>query len=226
MREFVEDWMRGKTAADFDCLEHAGGRLLWPIKLHRLRADKTWREEDAFLQTLDGLDRLEALRAAKQIFEERQMRHDDPANAEAWQEIMTYSYVALALREPKPNAAGIHPQRHALEHLLSARESGIARGEVHSLYSRLLLFETFEEPRLEELHPEEVVKLALAIAEVRNPSPLVATAGPALDTYVVSSAVLLRSYLLGEQSSPSPASSTPAASSQKNSRRSSKEKPT
>jgi hypothetical protein len=214
-RKFIEEWMKGKTPEDFEILEHAGGRLLWPVKLHRLTANKTWREEDAYLQTLDGLDRVEALKMARAFFEERGLKHDDPANAEAWQEVLTHAYVALALREPKPNAAGIHGQRHTLDHLLSSKESGIQRSEVHSLHARMLLFETFEEARLEELPAEEVVAMAMAIAEVKNPSPLVATAGPALDTYVVSSAVLLTSYLLQERSSPSPGSSTQGRSGQK-----------
>mgnify|MGYP001591989626 FL=1 len=217
---FVEEWLAGKRPEDFDVIEHLGGRLLWPVKIQRLRSGlenkQSWTEESAYLQALDCSDLIEAVREATRIFDERGFSKDDPRHQALWAEIEMHAHVARALREAAdpsghPYGAGmVHPQKCALEILLSHKASGITRAEVARLYEQLQLFSRFEDARLEQVNKEQAIQVALAIASVRNCSPLVPIAGSAQDTCIVYICDLLSSYLLPKSSSPSPESSPTA----------------
>jgi hypothetical protein len=213
---FVEDWLKGKTAEDFAIIEHLGGRLLWPTKLQRLRADKKFHEEPACLQVLDPLDLLEATQNAMSIFSERGLDPKDERVQPLWAEIEVFAQVAIALREAKPGPDGNHAPKHSLGILLSVKETGIPRLQILNLHAQLHVFAKFEDPRLETLDTRTVIATAMAIAEVGNCSPLVAIAGSELDGYVIESARILRGSLLHESSASSQTSSTTERSRRKN----------
>ncbi len=212
----LADWLKGKTYKDFEIIEHLGGRLLWPTSLFRLKADKQFHEEKVYLQVLDPIDIMEATVKAQQIFDARGLNAQDERHKPIWGEIEAYAQVSIAMRSSKAHADGNYPPLHNLEILLSAQLTGISRSQVLGLHGQLRVFEKFEDPRLEKLTTEQVVAANLAIAEVGNCSPLVPIVGSELDEFAISTACLLKRYLLHEQSSPSPTNSKTGRSRSKN----------
>ena len=210
----VTDWIKGKRPEDFDVIESSDGAILWPTKLHRF-GKGGWKEEPVVLQTLDGKMLIEAKAKALAHFEASGFKAEDGRVQDVWNELEIYSHVALAMREPKARESGVYPQKHTMEQLLDRKASGVSRAEVFNLHQQLQIFARWEDPRLEDIDTETAIAIATAIAEVRSPSPLAAIAGPAQDTCVVFIATTLCSYLRGERSAPSPASSTPDRSRSK-----------
>lgn len=216
---FAREWLKGKKARDFDVLEHLGGRLLWPVMLQRRRAGPDrkpiWTEEPAYLQTLDPMDQLKAVEIATRLFDERGLKIADPRHAAAWAEVEMASHVALGLREAvdatgKPYPPGVvHPQKADLQTLLEQKQSGISGREIARLYELMQTFGGFEGAKLEKVDKELAIKIALAIAEVGNLSPLVAIAGQGQDSCVVYSMQILSSYLRPKSFDPLPESLTP-----------------
>lgn len=220
---FAREWLKGKTAQDFEVLEHLG-RVHWPVKLQRRRKGPDGKviwaaEEPALLRVLDTRDRMKAIDDATKLFDARGLKISDPRHQAIWTEIEKHAHVALALREAvdaqtgKPYADGVEPhQKATLEYLLVHAKSGITAVEVTRLYELLQTFEGFEDPKLEKVDPALCIKIALAVAEVGNLSPLAATGGQGPDSCVVYWARILSDFLRGERSSPSPESSTPERS--------------
>ena len=220
----VEEWLKGKGREDFEIIENCG-RILWPIKINRLRPNGSFDQEAAFLRVLDVSEVMEAKRVARRVFEEQGfVRGDD--TLDIWAELEAFSHVAIALREPKPSSDGEHYAKYSLETLLECKQTGISRREVMNLYRQLGAVAKLEDPCLEKLDVETVVRAAIAIADKGNLDPLVAIAGSEMDTCVIGMASLLTGYLMQEPSSPSPASSTKERSRLKSSGGSSKVKPT
>lgn len=222
----VEDWLKGKTREDFAIIEHCGGRILWPVKLHRLRTTGKFDEEPAYLQVLDPIETMEAKREALRVFAEQGFVKDDERTTDIWTELEMISQVAIALREPKPSADGIHYAKFSLDTLLQFKDTGISSREIASLHQQLTMFAKLEDPRLETIDRATVIKVAIAIAEVGNLSPLVAIAGSELDTCVIGMAAILTECLTHEFSLPSLASSNKERSPKKKSNTSSTAKPT
>jgi hypothetical protein len=220
----VMDWLKGKTPEDFAIIEHCG-RLLWPIKLQRLKSDKKVSEEPAYLQVLDPLDLMDAKQAAARLFDARKFDKDDERYKDMWAMLEMYAQVAIALRDNEANVDGTHYQKHSVDILLDSKATSISYAEVRRLHSMLDIFSKFEDPRLDQMTVEEVMELVYAIAKARNLSPLVGIAGSAVDTFVMSMADLLMRFHLLALSSQPPEKSNKEASPTSNSKRSSAAKP-
>lgn len=225
----LHSWLEGKTAADFKIIEHRGGRLLWPVKLNRLRANGKFEQEDAYLQVLDPLEKLDALHESKQEFARLCKERDlDPRDEDCrgfWETLEAFGQLSYALREAKPSEPGVHARKHRLWALLQFKETGISERELANLLQQLDIFAKFEDPRIADLDVETVVKGAMAIADTGNLSPLVDIVGSEVDTFVIAMAKLLTSCLTHELSSQLPANSTKARSLSRNSGGSSAAKP-
>lgn len=216
---FAEEWLRGKTAQDFEVLEHQG-RIHWPIKISRRRRGPDGKpvfvEEPALLRVLDTRERLRAIDAATKYFDEQGLKISDPRHQAIWAEVERHAHVSLALREakqgdgkPYPENVDPHPKA-TLSDLMEHAKSGITAAEVSRIYDLLQTFEGFEGAKLEKVDKELAIRIALAISEVGNLTPLVAIAGPAQDSCVVYLMQILSEFLRAGPSSPSPESSTPA----------------
>lgn len=215
---FALEWLKGKTARDFDVLEHLD-RIYWPVKLHRRRAgpDKKviWSEEPALLRVLDTADKIKATQIATVHFDAAGLKIADPRHQAIWAEIEMHAHVSIALREAtdartgKPYLDSEEPHPKAtLELLLQHKATGIGASEVARLYELLQTFDGFEGAKLERVDKELAIRIAMAIAEAGNLSPLVAIAGRGQDSCVVYIARTLCSFLRPEPSAPSFESST------------------
>ena len=215
---FVEEWIKGKTREDFTLTEHCKGRLLWPVKINRLRKTGKFDEEPAFLQVLDPLDVMEATREAMRVFKEQGFDKDDERAAAIWTELEMFARMSIALRSTQKDADGIYPNMHSLDMLIDVKETGISRSEVESLSKRLDIVTKLQDPRLEDIDRATVVRVAVGIAETGNISPLVAIAGSEMDTCVVGMASILTECLQHQLSAQSPPNSSEGRSrSQKSS---------
>jgi hypothetical protein len=220
----VEEWLKGKSREDFAIIEHCG-RLFWPIKINKLRANGKFEQEPALLCVLDVAELMEAKRDARRVFEEQGFTRSDET-LDIWSELEVFAQVAIALREPKPSADGIPSAKYSLETLLECAKTGIPRREVMNLYRQLDAVAKLEDPCLDKLDVETIVRAAIAIADKGNLGPLVAIAGSEVDTCVIGMASLLTGYLTHEHLSPSPEKSTKVRSPSKKSSGSSVAKPT
>jgi hypothetical protein len=214
---FVEEWLKGKTREDFALIEHCNGRLLWPVKINRLRKNGKFEEESAYLQVLDPVDVMDATQEAMRIFDERGFDKDDERVAAIWTELEMFARISVALRSVEKDSDGIYPNMHSLDMLLDVKTTGISRSEVENLNRRLDIVTKLQDPRLDDVDRATVIRVANAIAETGNLSPLVAIAGSELDTCVVGMASILIECLRHEFSSPSLENSKQGRSRSKNS---------
>lgn len=217
---FIQEWLKGKTAEDFDVIEHQG-RVLWPYKLSRLTADaakgKSEREEtDVFLRTLDTYDIGRAGLAAQKLFAALgfNVEKDRSAHEEIWDELIVYARFCYAVR------AADGSQMFTPDNLIPSGDGGsnaarIPRHAIFDVQRQLYLLGGFEDSRLEEMSVDEVIGAARAIARVRNLSPLVALGGALQDTFVIILAQQLVMYLDHKSSLLSQDSSTPESTPKK-----------
>lgn len=215
---FALEWLKGKTARDFDVMEHVG-RVYWPVQLQRRRRgpDKKpiWKEEPALLRVLDPMDKIRGVEIATRYFDAQGFKIDDARHQAIWSEIEKVAMISIALREavdaqtgkPYPEDAEPHPKA-AFEDMLNSGLSGITASEVSRLWEVHRVFDSFESARLEKVDKDLAIRVALAINDTRSLSPLVVFDGPALDSYVMYTAEILSSCLRGEPSPPLPAKST------------------
>lgn len=211
-KAFIDEWIRGKTADDFELAEHKNGRILWPSKLMRLQKDRTWKEVPIYVQVPEPSDDYEALADAKRIAREQNIdRKEDPDD---WNSLLELCKVARAIREPKPGADGVHAQLQTVDVYLNpsvGSGTGISTKELFRIAEQVNFFAKLEDPRLQEVDERTAIAMALTINEVRSLSPLVGIAGSGLDSFVLSICVTLSRYLLNEHSQPSAGTSTAAS---------------
>jgi hypothetical protein len=222
---FVEEWLKGKTRQDFELIEHDDGRILWPVKINRLRKGGQFEEEKAYLQVLDAGDLVDAKRAALNAFEEAGFKYDDPRTADIWLQFEMISRISIALRDKTPDSTGVHPQRHSFDTLLRYKETGISLAEIESLNRRLDVVTQLQDPRLGEMDTATVVFAAGKVAEIGNLSPLAAIVGSEVDIFVIKVCALLIACLTPEQLSQLVENSIKGVSQSKKSSGSSKVKP-
>jgi hypothetical protein len=203
--KFVSEWIKGKTAADFDLIEY-GGRMLWPDKLHRLKPGGKFEEIPICVQVPRFDEELVAMAQAEAMLTEKGLdRKDHESTFETLEQL---AKVAVAIREPKPP----HAQFQTLDVLISSKDTGIETRELFAVWQRIELYQKLHDARLSDIDEPTAIALAHAINEVRNISPLVAIVGLDVDSCVVSMAATLVRCLTDRSYSPSLASSTPARS--------------
>lgn len=223
---FLDEWLKGKTREDFDLIEHCNGRLLWPVKIHKLRKNGKYEEEAAFLQVLDMIDGMDATQEAMRIFEERGFDKEDARVGDIWTELEMFARVSVALRSTIKDSDGIYPNMFSLDTLLDSKETGITPAAVALLHKQLDIVSKLQDPRLEDIDRATAVQAAMAIAETGNLSPLVYIAGSAQDTCVVVMSSILSECLRHEFSVHSLENSNKVRSPSKKQTTSSKVKPT
>lgn len=207
-RKFVDEWMKGKTAADFDTIEF-GGRMLWPDKLHRLKKGGEFEEIPICVRVPRYDEELTAIAQAEGMLKEKGLDRKDHEGV--FETLEQLCKVAFAIREPKAP----HAQWQPVENLISSKELGVETRELFGLWQRVELYGRLQDSRIEEVDEPTAVAIAHAVAEVRNLSPLVAIAGEGVDSCVISMAVSLVRCLTDRSYSPLPATSTQGRSRKK-----------
>lgn len=211
MTKPVQEWLKGKAAEDITLLEH-GGRVYFPDVIHRLKR-KAKDGRGAEFEPVNvvvcvpraperALARRDAIKLAKKWDIDREK------DADIFDTLDKFALVSHAVRTEEPP----HGQAFPLEWMVSSREGeGFDERSLWAVWDRLKFYEEICDPRITEpMSEEDVLAAAFAIERVRNLSPLVAIAGPALDNCVISMASLLCRYRLASFSAPSGTSDTPA----------------
>lgn len=200
----ASEWLKGKTAADLDLIEF-GGRIYFPEVVYRLR--KGGKFEEVPVAVIVPRLPEKALARAKAVELAPKLKIDREKDADHFETLDTFAILSQAIRTREPP----HGQFQPLEWLLSTKEDeGFDERSLWALWERVKAYGEILDPRITEPNEEEVIAAAVAIDRVRNISPLVAIAGPALDSFVVSIAANLCRCLRQPLSSPSSEISTPA----------------
>jgi hypothetical protein len=207
-RKFVDEWMKGKTAADFNTIEF-GGRLLWPDKIRKLKPGGDFEEIEVCLRVPRWDEELTAVAQASALLKERGLEREE--HEAIYETAEQLAKVALAIREPKSP----HGQWQPFEHLIGSKEMGVETRELFGVWQRVELYGRLQDARLAEIDEPTAVAIAHAVAEVRNLSPLVAIAGEGVDSCVISMATSLVRCLTDKSYSPLPATSTQGRSRKK-----------
>lgn len=200
----AREWLKGKTAADLELVEHAG-RVYFPDAIQRLRPGGKFAEVKVAVCVPRAPEKAMARRDAIALFSKWKL--DREKDADYFDTLDKFAILSHALREPEAPYGQFHP----LEWLVSDKPGeGFDERSLWAAWDRLKVYQELLDPTLTQPDEEEVLAAAAGIDRVRNLSPLVAIAGPALDSFVVSMASLLCRYRTLVLSQPSPANSTPA----------------
>ena len=199
----AREWLKGKTLADLDAIEFHG-RLLFPDVVKRAKSDGTFEEVPVLVRVPRHPETLEARVEAAALFKKRGLDRDK--DSDLFDEYETLAILARCMRDPKPP----HDQHAPIDWLLSGDpDKGYDLPSLFEVWEHMKLYQALMDPRITEPTQEDVVAAVLAIDRVRNLTPFAAIAGPALDSFVISMAVLLASYLRHSSSSRSTETSTP-----------------
>jgi hypothetical protein len=225
--EHAKDWLHDLTATtpeDWGLIEFGGG-LYWPAKINRLGGGAKWETTEVTLCVLDFVQIAAARLEAEEQFERlgfcdlkdrASVKDAKDQHEDLWNELDMYAQVARGLRtKDEP-----HGQLLLVENLIEEKKSRIARSEVALLFKKLMFFGRVQDADIEDLDMKTVIEAVHKIDEVRHLGPLVAIAGRAQDSFVISMAVLLASYLRAQHSQQSTETSTPVRSRVKSSKRS------
>ncbi len=200
----AREWLKGKTAADLDLIEY-GGRVFFPEVIHRLKKGGKFEEVPIAVCIPRAPERAIARRDAIALATKWKLDRDK--DADQFDTLDTMAQLAHAIRTPEEP----HGQAYPLEWLLSTKEEeGFEERSLWAVWERVKAYTEIIDPRITEPSTEEVIAAVVAIDHVRNLTPLAAIAGPALDSFVVSMASMLCTYLRQQPSAPSTATSAPA----------------
>lgn len=195
-RNPVDEWLAGKRPEDLDLVE-VGGRRLYPDTLKRRSLDdpsvlevvpvliRAPSSEDKVLARLDALE------WARNMAQGHGLAVDLPASltiaqAEAllgqsyFDELDTKCLVARCTFSPSPP----HDQ-YLLPQILDKRHD---HASVLDLWDRITFWYDFGDVRARDLDDDAMIDILSAIDKVRNTTPLLAIAGSARDSLVVSMA--------------------------------------
>lgn len=193
----AREWLKGKTAADFDLIEQ-GGRIYFPDVIYRLRKSGAFEEVPVAVCVPrpheKAIARIQAIKLAAT------WKIDREKDADHFETLDTFAVLSQAIRTREPP----HGQFQTIEWLLSTKEDeGFDERSLWAIWERVKAYGEIMDPRITEPNTEEVIAAAVAIDRVRNLSPLVAIAGSAVDSFVVEMAAILCRYLRQKPSVPS-----------------------
>ncbi|WP_437759483.1 hypothetical protein [Sorangium sp. So ce1389] len=201
----ASEWLQGKTLADLNAVE-LGGRLLFPDTIKRCKRDGSFEEVPVMVRVPRQPELLEARVQAAELFRAKKLDRD--RDQDVFEQFETLCILSKALRDAKPP----HDQHAPVEWLISGEPGkGYDLPSLMEVWEHIRVYQELIDPRITEPTTEDVVAAVMAIDRVRNLSPLAGIAGSALDSFVISMAVLLASYLRSKPSSPSSETSTPAS---------------
>lgn len=205
-RPWTAEWLRGKTLADLQAIEH-GGRLLFPDVLRRARADGKWEEVPVMLRVPRPQERAAARVEAVELFRTRKL--DRQADADLFDEFERMALLARCILERTPP----HEQHALTDWLLGSggEGKGYDQGTLWDAWQKIQAYQSMTSPQAEDMGVEDIVAAARGVARVGNLTPFAAIAGPAQDACVIGMARLLDAYLTDRSSGPSPETSTAAS---------------
>jgi hypothetical protein len=197
-------WLSGKDPAELDILE-LNGRALYPESIKRRNKKHRDVIESVAVRlrvpsTIDKANaRIDALAWAQKI---AKLPHRPTVpEAEAtlggayFNELDDKCLLARCIFEHEPP----HDPYLLAEFLDEVHE----HASLLELWDRLSFWQSWEDVRVGELDEQKFLTIVAAIDRVRNLGPLVAIAGSARDSCVISMAVRLQSFLTPKSSSPS-----------------------
>jgi hypothetical protein len=195
----VEQWLSGKSPAEFAAIEQ-DGRAMYPESLLRrnpksgnldevkvmLRVPTTIEQMRSRMNALDWLHRLAKL-------DKRPTKEEAEAiwGAEYFDNLDTVFLLELCILDVAPMGDGTHPQYMTAEFL----DKMHPRSALHAIFERLNFYQAIEDPRVHTLTEDQFAQTVAAIARHRNLSPLVVIDGRAHGSFVVSMADRLSSLL-------------------------------
>lgn len=184
----LREWLKGKTAADLDLLEH-GGRVFFPDVVHKIRRAGKFDAVRVVVCVPRAPEKALARRDA--IALARRWDLDREKDADLFDTLDKFAVLAHAIRDPETFG-----QFQPLEWLLSTKaDEGFEERSLWAVHERLSMYEEIVDPRITEpMTEEEVMQAAFAIDRVRNLSPLAGIAGPAVDSCVIGMASTLCKY--------------------------------
>ena len=208
----LEEWLAGKRPEELDVIELQGRPLYLDAIKRRDPKTRELKEVPVRVRVPNTLDkatsRLDALKWAQKIAREKDM--PPPLDLGAAERMFGSAYfdemdsMALLAR----CTLDVEPP-HAQFMLVELLVPNYERGSLLELWARLNLYLSWETLQVEDITEERFLKAVAAIDTVRNLSPLVGIVGAQQDSFIISMAVRLQSYLTPKPSSPSTESSTP-----------------
>ena len=202
--EAIQRWLDGKTPADFDAIE-VEGRTYYPETIRRRNPQgEGLQEVKVLMHTPNNIELMRARVDALDLCARLTGRKTRPTRDEAiavfgaqyFDDIDTICLLSYCLHDADPlNAGKDKPAAYPRYMLPEYLDRYHPRAALHDVYARLSFYQAIEDPRVHELDEDEFVQTIHAIAKARNLSPLVVIDGRAHDSYIVSMAVRLSSYL-------------------------------
>lgn len=191
----LRDWLKGKTAADLDMIEICG-RMHFPDKVYRLAKDGSFTEVPVLVRVPRLTERAQARREAVELFAKWKLDRDK--DDDYFATLNRFAILAHAIRDAADPKEKDEPrgQFQPLEWLMSREPGkGFDDASLWNIWERVKIYEEMLEPSITEPTTEDVIAAVLGIDAVRNLSPLAAIAGSGVESFVISMAVHLASYL-------------------------------
>jgi len=215
MADSVLEWLGGKSPEELDVVEFEH-RSLYPdtIKRRNPKDPSEILEKPIRLRVPNSRDRalarLDALQWAAELM--KQQGHKPPEaltipNAEAcfgrvyFDELDTKCLLARCILE--------HDAPHMQYLLPELLDKNHEHASLMELWDRLNFYVSLEQVQVQELTEERFLAIVAAIDRRRNLSPFVAIGGSARDSFIISMASRLQSFLTRSCCSPSTETSTP-----------------
>lgn len=206
----VPAWLRGKTLADLDAIEH-GGRVLIPENIRRRgpRGDEVLvpvmvqvpTEQERALARIDAIKHVADMRKGMRI--ETVEAAQAAIGNDVFENLDTFAILARCVLEPKAP----HGRAYMLDILIGT----FPPSSLFDLYLRVDFYARLYNPRIEDMDEAMFWPAVLEIARVRNLGPLAAIGGGAQNAFITRMAVELSSSRMLKSSSPSSATSTPGS---------------
>jgi len=199
-------WFLGKTDAELDVIEH-GGRAFYSEVLRRKKpADGQAEVAKLRIRVPNTLDKAKArvaalLWASKIAREEGLKMSESPTIAEAeavfgapyFDELDTIAIIAqVAYEHDRPDEPFFrHPEMLAANYTTSS---------LMDLWTRIGFYQRHEDVRVGDLTRDKFIEIVVAIGEARNTTPLFALDGFLQDSFIVTMADQLASFLTPKSS--------------------------
>ena len=183
----AKDW------SELETLEHAD-RLLFPDGVMKLKRDGSFERIPIAIRVPREHELRKARLAARKWAADEQL--DPELDPEMFDNLDTLCTLSIAIRNATPPHEPWEPDPKRLER-------NYDKPSLEAVWAKIDAYRSIIDPRVEELDEDETLTLIAAVAAGRNVVPLAVYAGSAQNTFVVSMAVQLLSFLESKSSSAS-----------------------
>lgn len=180
----VHEWLQGKTIEDLDVVENSN-RLLFADTIKRKGPKGQLIEEQVRVRVPRMDDQVKARIEAVDMA--RKFKIDRDKDADLFEEFETIAMLSRCIREKDDP----HGQAYTFDQLYT----GYDANSLYDIWNRIQHYNKMTDPRLSDPDIQDVVVAAMGIAKKKNLSPLIGIAGSDLDSFVISMASLLATYL-------------------------------